>query len=326
MAANGDSTAGSLAGVERVLGRIRGPRPGPTLIGVGGLHGNEPAGIRALRSVLEEFGTRQAQVSGEFVALSGNRAALAQGRRFLSRDLNRLWTPSRIRALEDGISSDPAESAAHSESVAGAEDEEFLELHEVAHEVISEARGPVFLLDLHTASGPAKPFTSIMDSLTNRKFALSIPVPLVLGLGKLVEGTLLGYLADRGISAVVFEGGHHHHPSTLASLRAALWLGLSGAGVIPESIFPEVTWARKRLIAATDGLPPVLELRYRHPVTPDDGFEMLPGFRSFQPIVMGQVMARDRNGDVQSPESGRLLLPLYQTEGEDGFFLVRESG
>ena len=114
--------------------------------------------------------------------------------------------------------------------------------------------------------------------------------------------------------------------STLAALRAVLWLGLSGAGIIPESIFTEVTWGRKRLVAATNGLPPVLELRYRHPVTPDDAFEMLPGFRSFQPIVSGQVLARDRNGDVQSPEGGRLLLPLYQAQGEDGFFLVRESG
>ncbi len=313
MAANGASTAGSLAGVERVLGRIRGPRPGPTLIGVGGLHGNEPAGVLALKSVLEDLGTRQAQVSGEFVALSGNRAALAKDRRFLSRDLNRLWTPNRIRALQE------------TSSFAHVEDEELSQLHEVAHEVIGEARGPVHLLDLHTASGPAEPFTSIVDSHTNRKFALSITVSLVLGLGELVEGTLLGYLANRGISGVVFEGGQHHHPGTLASLRAALWLGLSGAGVIQDVAFPEVTWARKRLIAATNGLPPVLELRYRHPVSPDDDFQMLPGFRSFQPIVPGQVLARDRNGDVLSPEGGRLLLPLYQAEGEDGFFLVRES-
>lgn len=320
MAANGGSTAGSLAGVERVLGRVRGARPGPTLIGVGGLHGNELAGVLALQSVLEDLRSRWEHVSGEFVALSGNRGALAQGRRFLSRDLNRLWTPTRIGALQEAGSSHRAVDAADPE------DEELSELHNVVHEAIREARGPVHLLDLHTASGPAEPFTSIMDSLTNRKFALSIPVPLVLGLGELVEGTLLGYLADWGISAVVFEGGQHHHPGTLASLRAALWLGMSGAGVIPESMFTEVTWARKRLIAATNGLPPVLELRYRHPVSPDDDFEMLPGFRSFQPIVSGQVLARDRNGDVPSPEEGRLLLPLYQAQGEDGFFLVRESG
>ena len=39
--------------VDRVLGRVRGARSGPTLLCVGGMHGNEPAGVYALQSVLE---------------------------------------------------------------------------------------------------------------------------------------------------------------------------------------------------------------------------------------------------------------------------------
>ncbi len=41
-------------------------------------------------------------------------------------------------------------------------------------------------------------------------------------------------------------------------------------------------------------------------------------------MAKGQTVAKDREGEVSSPEAGRLLLPLYQAEGEDGFFLVRE--
>ena len=317
MAANGDSPADFLAGLERVLGRVRGPRPGPTLIGVGGIHGNEPAGVEALTSVLDELRSKWEDVSGEFVGLSGNRGALAQDRRFLSRDLNRLWTPTRIRSLQDanGVA-DPSPSCS--------EDVELLELHGAVHQIVAEARGPVYVMDLHTASGPTQPFTTIIDTLANRDFALGIPVPLILGLGELVEGTLMGYLADWGVASMVFEGGQHHHPETLDSLKAALWVGLGGAGVIREARHREAGAGRLRLHAATRGLPTVLEMRYRHPVISGDGFRMHPAFKSFQPVASGQTLARDRKGDVPSPQVGRILLPLYQDQGEDGFFIVRE--
>ncbi|MEO1085677.1 MAG: aspartoacylase, partial [Acidobacteriota bacterium] len=31
----------------------------------------------------------------------------------------------------------------------------------------------------------------------------------------------------------------------------------------------------------------------------------------------------DRRGDILSPHDGLILMPLYQQQGEDGFFLVR---
>jgi hypothetical protein len=67
-----------------------------------------------------------------------------------------------------------------------------------------------------------------------------------------------------------------------------------------------------------------LELRHRHPVGPGDAFRMEPGFVNFQPVRTGQLLARDRGGEIRSPSRGRVLMPLYQAQGEDGFFLVRE--
>ena len=116
---------------------------------------------------------------------------------------------------------------------------------------------------------------------------MGIPVPLIVGLGELVEGTLLGTLGDRGVSAMVFEGGKHDEPRAVEASEAAVWLSLAVAGVVSESRFPEVTQGRKLLLARTRGLPPVFEMRYRHPVTSGDGFEMLPGFRSFQQVSEG---------------------------------------
>ena len=100
--------------------------------------------------------------------------------------------------------------------------------------------------------------------------------------------------------------------------------GLAAAGLIQEAEFPEVAEAREALRAMAAGLPRLLEIKHRHPVALGDGFLMHPGFENFEPVSAGRLLAQDVRGDVRSPESGRLLLPLYQAQGDDGFFLIRE--
>jgi succinylglutamate desuccinylase len=51
---------------------------------------------------------------------------------------------------------------------------------------------------------------------------------------------------------------------------------------------------------------------------------MEPGFKNFQPVRRGRVLAKDRTGEIKASETGLILLPLYQTLGDDGFFLGRE--
>jgi succinylglutamate desuccinylase len=41
-------------------------------------------------------------------------------------------------------------------------------------------------------------------------------------------------------------------------------------------------------------------------------------------VRRGQVLARDRTGEIKARETGLILLPLYQPLGDDGFFLGRE--
>jgi succinylglutamate desuccinylase len=306
---------------SRVLGRVRGGRPGPTLIAVAGLHGNETAGIFALQRVLAALWSREAHLSGELVALRGNRRALAQNRRFLVRDLNRLWTPEGV----EGVREVDVRGRRGGGLDTGEEDEQ-AELLQTLEETVAGARGEVLFLDLHTTSGPGPPFTTLADAAISGAFARAIPAPLILGLGAVLTGTLSAFVSSLGIPSVVFEGGQHRSPGSIASSEAAVWLGLAGAGVLRRGSFPEVGEALNRLKKAAAGLPPILEMQYRHPVEPDDGFRMLPGFNSFQAVSAGEILARDRHGAVRSPTQGRLLLPLYQSQGEDGFFLVREVG
>ena len=51
---------------------------------------------------------------------------------------------------------------------------------------------------------------------------------------------------------------------------------------------------------------------------------MEPGFANIQPVARGQLLARDRRGEIRAPEDCLVVMPLYQGLGDDGFFLGRD--
>lgn len=311
---SGGAPAATALQLERILGAVRGAEPGPTLICVGGVHGNEPAGVLGIQRVLAALSGQSDRIRGELVGLAGNLAALALGSRFVSEDLNRLWSEERVHAVRNGGWTEE-----------GLVEERELEelLHEI-EEAAGRARGAVYFLDLHTTSGPRGVFATVGDTLRNREFALSIPTPLVLGLEELVEGTLLAHMDNRGHVAAAFESGQHEDPASVDRAEAAVWIAAATAGLLDGDVFPRVRRARESLRAETSDLPRALEMKYRHPVVDGDGFRMRAGYRNFQRVDEGEVIATDRHGVVRAPASALLLMPLYQKQGRDGFFVVRE--
>ncbi len=271
------------------------------LVAVGGLHGNEPAGTHALVRVVEQLQDGVALVRGDVLALAGNLKALNAGKRFLDEDLNRRF------------SSRPANADV-------AEDRERTELLDALDDAFAKARGPAVLLDLHTTSGKGAPFGVFADTMMSRNFARRFPVPLVLGLEEQLAGTLVDFVGLKGHVAVGFEGGQHDDPKSIDQLAAIVWLALAYLGIVERSVSAE----RRILERVAKDAPRILQVSYRHQVAPSDGFLMLPGFSSFQLIEEGQVIAEDVRGDVAPPEGGYLLMPLYQKQGDDGFFVVQK--
>lgn len=298
----------------REIGTYSGRAPGPLIICIGGMHGNEPAGVFAARRVLQALRSFNPEFKGKLVALAGNRAALTRGCRYISEDFNRMWLPERLSALG-------SEAAA---STLNTEERECRELLTALGATLAEHRGPIVFLDLHTTSAEGIPFAIAADSLLNRQLAMSIAAPVVLGLEEQLDGTTLNYMNDRGYAAVGFEGGQNEAPSSIDNNEAALWAILEAAGCIRDDCVAPARRARAALAARTRGVPRILEVRYRHAIEPADEFAMLPGYASFQPVKRGEILGHDRNGPVRACESGRILLPLYQSQGSDGFFLVRE--
>ncbi|MEX2466964.1 MAG: succinylglutamate desuccinylase/aspartoacylase family protein [Gemmatimonadota bacterium] len=295
-----------------MLGRLQGDAPGPTLICVGAMHGNEPAGVHAIRRVVRRLADGDRLQAGAFVGLVGNRAALMRGSRFVDRDLNRAWTEERVRRL-----------TANSSSATADEDTEQVEVLREIRRAIHEARGPVYLLDLHTTSGPGGIFSVFGDALPQRAFAASFPVPMVLGLEELVDGTIIQFFGERGLLAVTVETGKHDAPEAVERAEAAVWVALAALDMLAPDAREEAATGERLLRRASEGLPRALEMRHRHAVRPGDGFKMEPGYRNFDRVVRGTVIAGDSTGEISVPETARLLMPLYQDQGEDGFFLVR---
>ncbi|MFO7588802.1 MAG: succinylglutamate desuccinylase/aspartoacylase family protein [Gemmatimonadota bacterium] len=295
---------------RRLIGRYRGGRPGPLVLAIGGLHGNEPAGVHALRRVFSALEETRPPMSGEFLGLAGNLLALRAGVRFLRHDLNRAWRPRRIAELRAGRLHAP-------------EDEEQLRLLSAIEEALGGREDDAYVLDLHTTSADSAPFLTLGDTIRNRTFAGRLELPLVLGIEEQIGGALLDLLNRRGTVTVGVEGGRHDDPRSVDYHEAVLWLALVESGCLASADVEGLEDRRRFLAGARADLPGVFEVRTRHGVKPGDGFVMRPGYANFQRVRKEEVLARDRGGPIPAPEDGRIFLPLYQELGDDGFLLVR---
>ena len=302
---------------RREVGRLVGAAAGPTLVAIGGVHGNEPAGLEAARRVLARLaltGSTSIALRGELLVLAGNLAALNLGVRYQHKDLNRLWSDARAGEL-----------AALPEAALDAEDREHRALLADIGAAAERARGVVHVADLHTTSAPGIPFVLFGDTPAQRRLVGAFPIPLILGLEEQVGGVLSAYWTRRGCVTFAVEGGQHDDPATVDSLEAVLWLTLAQAGLVDAAV-PEVARAAALLDERRAGLPRVLEVLSRRAISPEDGFRMEPGFRNIDHAREGQLLARDRRGEIRAPHDGLVIMPLYQGLGGDGYFWGRALG
>ncbi len=295
----------------REAARLVSERPGPTFIAVGGIHGNEPGGIEGALRVVGRLRDVVDRMRGEVVVFRGNMGGLAAKRRYHVRDLNRVWSEKNVAALEgkprDGL--DP-------------EEREQLELLEAIRAVIARARGQVYLVDLHTTSAAGVPFVIFGDTLPQRRFVRALPLPLVIGLEEQVDGVLAEYWTRQGCVTFTVEGGQHDDPSSADNLEAAFMLAVEAAGIVERGAVD--TKPDHDLLEHRRGrLPKVMEVVERHAIAPDDQFRMAPGFKNLDHARAGQYLASDKDGEIHAPSDGLVILPLYQAQGNDGFFWGR---
>ena len=305
---------------NRVIGQFQGDHKGPLLICFAGIHGNEWAGIRALESVFrrleeEEKSNPNFQFQGRIVGLRGNLQALKLNQRFIKEDLNRIWKEDRLLAVTKS-------------SVYALEAEE-LEMKAIIEAVNREVMGyepeKIIAIDLHTTSAEGGVFTAAFRDADSIKIGKSLHAPVVLGLFKGLKGTLLHYFnPDRfeiPVTKVAFESGQHQDPLSIDRAIGGLINCLTTIGCVQPNVM-ENNYS-KILRSYSEGLPIISELTMVYQIKNPDRFRMMPGFRNFQFVRKGTILAEDQTGEVVAPYDAIILMPLYQKQGSNGFFLIQ---
>ena len=88
-----------LLGSERIIGTYASNEPGPLLIVIAGMHGNEPAGVLALDRVFSDLQKYRPPFKGKVMGIRGNISALMVQQRFVDTDLNRIWDEENIKQV-----------------------------------------------------------------------------------------------------------------------------------------------------------------------------------------------------------------------------------
>lgn len=295
--------------VQRLLAKKYIGENAPTLVLLAGIHGNEVSGLLAIRNVWEEIQKQEIEFSGNFYALAGNIAAIQKNIRYQSHDLNRLWTSDYIDRLHKNNPTNP-------------EEKEQLELYTILKDILGSHTGEFFFIDLHTTSSPTTPFLTISDSINNRRFSSNFPVPIVLGIEEYIHGPLLTYVNEFGHIGIGFEAGQHQDKNAVTVNEAFIWMCLVHTDCIKKEQLKDYKTHQETLAAYSNLSGQFFEIEYRHIIKESDHFQMNEGFQNFQKINKNEKLAINNGKTLYSNFQGRIFMPLYQEQGEDGYFII----
>lgn len=294
--------------VERIIGKLIGEEPGPTIVFFGGIHGNETAGVFALNNVFEKI--KNQPLKGTVYGISGNLSALKKNQRFLNQDLNRLWINGNMQSLT-------------TKETLNTEEKEQQILFSILQDILQNEKGPFYFIDLHTTSSKTLPFITINDALINRKFSSLFPVPIVLGIEEYLEGPLLSYINQLGYVSLGFESGQHDAVNAVTNGEAFIYLSLIYTGILDKKTIPEHGKYVSLLKEESKSLRAIFEVTYLYKLQESQKFEMEPNLQSFQNVKKGEILATSEGEKIASPTTAKLFMPLYQNKGKEGFFIIK---
>ena len=316
---------------KHIIGEFEGDEKGPLIVCFAGMHGNEPAGVEALKIIFqllekEPVSNPNFYYKGKLLGLLGNTEAFKNGDRHITKDLNRLWDMEIVHRLQRLDAEDLQ-----------AEEREMKELMDILEDqIISYQPESIIMLDLHTTSASGGIFTIATDHPESLRIAVELHAPVITGMLNGISGTTLHFFTNENlrqlipslspetlVTGVAFEAGQHYDRLSVNRCIASIINCMRSVG----SVSPEDVENRhdSLLQEYSKDLPKIAELIKVHSIGSLDEFEMLPGYKNFQPVQQGEHLANDRHGPISAPEDGLILMPLYQQQGSDGFFLIKEK-
>jgi succinylglutamate desuccinylase len=267
------------------------------LIVIGGVHGNEPAGIRAIERLSTLIENDDWKVDCSIYGLIGNPRAVEKNVRFVDENLNRAFGRSIQGSYEHTRAQEIGMWLAH-----------LAQRHPRAH-----------LLDLHSVSiGETCMAITLQDA--QKKVLQSVsPIPFkLIAPPEVIPGTLVGYAESLGMTGLVIECGNHSSPH--------------GESVAMEHIERVLEHLHALVRAATsfkqvneyDG--PMRTYRLTAPIKPGAAFVWTIPVSSELFVTRGAVFAKDDTGHHVAPEDSFIIMPSKIPEPSDydaGFLAQR---
>ncbi|BEP57839.1 M14 family metallopeptidase [Variovorax sp. V118] len=297
--------------------------PGPRLLVIGGVHGDETCGTEGIQRVLAEFDAGDLRLlRGELTLVPvANPLARRRLQREGQRNLNRLFRPSETPAdYEARITNRLAPVIARHDVL--------LDLHSF------QSEGEAFaMIGPRDNSGSLEPFARAQEE---GRLALHIGTPIV------VEGWLDIYaagLAQRG--AAVDEAAIDFGRGTNEYIRSCGGYGVTlECGQHQDPQAPQVAWAAIRRTLALLGmaaLPPGLSAAPPQPpqllrlasvtdrLHEDDSF--VRDWATFDPVQRGEPVGMRHDGTlVSAPDDGFIVFPnAMALPGAEWFYFARPS-
>jgi predicted deacylase len=303
--------------------------PGPRLLVLGAVHGNETCGTRAIERAIRSFERGERDLlrgSVTFVPVT-NPLAYRRGTRIGDRNLNRNLRPKEITAdFEDRVGNVLCR---------------LLGEHDV-------------LLDLHSFTAPAVPFVMVGGTDPQSiewRFARTLgPQRFVTGWmevyeagvarrrregkqlddpGLLDAGYGVGtteYMRSRGGYGVTLECGQHDDPEAIEVATRAIDNALDFLGLSDRRERAKVEAAEAETVVAT--APAAEVLRLTEVVDREHAADSFVGeWSSFSPVTAGRVVARRHDGrEIRAASAGCILFPSrLAMPGHEWFYFARRE-
>lgn len=254
-------------------------KPGPHLMVLGGVHGNELTGIEVVRSLVAEFTSGALRLStGKLTLALGNPKAIELGRRSTEPrfDLNRSFVSGTI---------------AHPESYE----------HERAGELAPFITDADTLVDLHATNKPSKPFV-VATTVDARRMDLARRYAcdaFVVAPEAVIAGTTDGWISTHGGFGIGYESGLAGDVTKVREVREAVLRTMCDLGmIVPRSVHgPSFAQSVVRIEKAVNLSGREFE------------FAAGKGLASFEPFAKGQTLGFIDGKAVTTPFDGLLMFP-----------------
>ena len=296
---------------ERILGNYHSGEKGKTIIFMCGIHGNELSGKKALKNVFNYLEKESVEVSGNIIGIQGNLKAIEKKERYIDVDLNRIWKQKNINLLKKGKLNDKHEY------------KELKNIYDLINIIIEKKKKKdIIIIDLHNTSS-ANGLFSIINSKNDFQIASSMKIPIISNLFKKLKGSFSEFYSSKNISSIVFEGGTIGDPASIYNHEIGIYKILKECKILRKKYIPisKLEQVSENYNNKSLGY----KVKYIHQITKKDNFFMKPNVINFQEIKKGDLIGYDDKGKVFSPINGKILMPLYQEQGTEGFYIIQNE-